>query len=213
MMIRLPRVVVFCLALAAPVSAWCAPAQQRGPEGLPPGAVYRYINAQGNTMLTSVLTPEGVQSGYEVVDSQGRVIRIEPPAPSAEELEEIRAARERARHDAQQAQRDAELMRMYAAPEDAERARDRQISALRLNINYARSNIAQTRTRLEQEISNAARIERSGRQVPENTGLVIDRYTRQISELETDIAHYEQEIIKVREAFEPIIERLRVISR
>ena len=213
MMIRLPRVVVFCLALAAPVSAWCAPAQQKGPEGLPPGAVYRYTNVQGNMVLTSVLTPEGVQVGYEIVDSQGRVIRTVPPAPSADELEEIREARERARSEAQQALRDAELKRMYAAPEDAERARDRQISALQLNIDYARGNLAQTRTRLDQEISSAARIERSGRRVPENTALVIDRYTRQISELETDIAHYEQEIIKVRESFEPIIERLRVISR
>lgn len=213
MMIRLPRVVVFCLALAAPVSAWCAPAQQKGPEGLPPGAVYRYTNAQGNMVLTSVLTQEGVQVGYEIVDSQGRVIRTVPPAPSADELEEIREARERERREAQQALRDAELMRMYAAPEDAERARDRQISALRLNIDYARGNLAQTRSRLDQEISNAARIERSGRQVPENTAVVIDRYTRQISELETDIAHYEQDIVKVRESFEPIIERLRVISR
>ncbi len=213
MMIRLPRVVVFCLALAAPVSVWCAPAPSTGPDGLPPGAVYRYINAQGNMVMTSVLTPEGVQVGYEVVDSQGRVIKTVPPAPSADELAEIREAREQARREQQQAQRDAELMRMYAAPEDAERARDRQISALRLNIDYAKGNITQTRTRLDQEISNAARIERSGRQVPENTALVIDRYTRQISELETDIAHYEQEIIKVRESFEPIIERLRVISR
>ncbi|WP_159556313.1 hypothetical protein [Alcanivorax sp. S71-1-4] len=210
MMIRLPRVAVFCLALAAPVSAWC---QSKGADGLPPGAVYRYINAQGNMVMTSMLTPEGVQVGYEVVDSQGRVIKTVPPAPSADELAEIREAREQARREAQQALRDAELMRMYAAPEDAERARDRQISALQLNIDYARGNITQTRTRLEQEISNAARIERSGRQVPENTALVIERYTRQITELETDITHYEQEITKVRESFEPIIERLRVISR
>ena len=208
---KLSRGVVFSIALAA--SAAVCSATVPGIRPLPPGGVYRYVNPQGNTVLTHMLPDEGVRAGYEIIDSQGRVLHREPPALTGEEAQAQRAAREQALREAEQARRDAELLRMYAAPEDAERARDRQISALQLNIDYARGNISQTRARLEQEISNAARIERSGRPVPENTNLVIERYTRQISDLEQDIAQYERDIEQVHISFEAIIERLRVIVR
>ena len=181
-------------------------------EALPPGAIYRYTNPQGSMVMTHTLPEEGLYAGYDIVDAQGRVIRTVEPAPTPEQQAAMRAQREQALDAERQSQRDRELLRMYAAPDDAERARDRQIAALQLNIDYARGNISQTRSRLDQEISNAARIERSGREVPENTSVLIDRYTRQISDLEAEIAQHEADIEQVRQNFEPIIERLRLIT-
>ena len=167
---------------------------------------------RASSQQPEALPEEGLYAGYDIVDSQGRVIRSVAPAPTPEQQKALRAERAQARDVERQGQRDRELLRMYAAPDDAERARDRQIAALQLNIDYARGNISQTRNRLEQEISNAARIERSGREVPENTSVVIGRYTRQIEDLEAEIVQYEADIEQVRKNFEPIIERLQIIT-
>ncbi|WP_223425463.1 hypothetical protein [Alcanivorax limicola] len=205
-----------CLAVAllsAPTALLARGGKTPEPEALPPGAVYRYINAEGSMVMTHALPEEGIYAGYDIIDAQGRVIQQVEAAPSPAEQETLRAQRDQAREAELQSRRDRELLRMYAVPDDAERARDRQLAALQLNIDYARGNIAQLRSRLDTEISNAARIERSGRDVPEATAVVIERYGRQISDLEQEILQHEADMEQVRENFTPIIERLRQITK
>lgn len=182
------------------------------PEALPPGAVYRYTNTEGSVVMSHTLPEEGIFAGYEIIDGQGRVIqRVDAAPPAKQEL--LRERREQAREAELQVRRDREMLRMYAVPDDAERARDRQLAALQLNIDYARGNISQLRSRLDAEISNAARVERSGREVPEATTVVIERYGRQISDLEQEIRQHEADMVQVRENFAPIIERLHQITQ
>ena len=69
--------------------------------------MYRYTNAQGITVIDRQGVPsEFIAKGYEVLNEQGRVVRVVPPAPTAEEMQKILADRERAKSDAQ-------LLRLY----------------------------------------------------------------------------------------------------
>jgi hypothetical protein len=100
-------------------------------DALPPGALYRFRAADGNLMISSVLPEQAIQSGYEVIDNRGRVLRVVDAAiPEEQRLKMQQEMRIR--------QQDAQLRRLYPTPQDAERARDRQISSLRLGIDYAR---------------------------------------------------------------------------
>lgn len=209
-------------SLVALLSCLClSPAAVLGAEGnkaengepvIPRGALYRYEDEEGQMAVSSTLTREAIEAGYQILDRQGNVIKTVEPAPTEEELEEVKAKRERQRQLERQKREDKRLLRLYAGPEDAIRARDRQLEALKLNIGYTRNNIKQVEDKLSGEISAAARFERQGKEVPESIQATIDRYQRQLSELNEEVAQYKRDMEAVRAEFEPIIKRLRALT-
>ena len=176
------------------------------PEALPPGALYRFRNANGSLMISSVLPEQAIFSGYEIIDNRGRVLRVVAPAMPEEE-------RRKMQEEMRIRQQDNQLKRLYPTPEDAERARDRQIASLRLGIDYARGNITQLDGKLAAEVAKAAESERTGQPVSEAVQANIELYTRQIREQEEKIADIERDINVVSEEFAPIIRRLREIQQ
>lgn len=175
------------------------------PEALPPGALYRFRNASGSLMISSVLPEQAIYTGYEIIDNRGRVLRVVEPAMPEEE-------RRKLQEEMRLRQQDNQLKRLYPTPEDAERARDRQIASLRLGIDYARGIISQLDSKLAAEVASAADAERAGKPVPEAVQANIELYTRQIREQEDKIVDIEKDIGVVSEEFAPIIRRLREIE-
>lgn len=93
-----------------------------GAQAAPGGAVelYRYVNDKGVVVLDRQgVPPQYIGKGYQVLNDQGRVIRTVPPAPTAEELRQRKAAQA-------QASSDAQLLRLYSSLEDVDRARERR---------------------------------------------------------------------------------------
>lgn len=210
-MIRCILIAILLLS-GLPVASAIAAGKKAGEQEIPSGAMYRYRNANGQIVVSSTLPPDAVQRGYEVLDRQGNLIKEVEAGPSPEDLEAMRAQKEKMREQQRQKQEDERLLRLYAGPDDAIRARDRQIEALRLNIGYSRNNIDQVEEKLSEEISAAARFERQGREVPEQIQATIDRYQRQLQELNREVEGYKQDMQEVREEFAPIIKRLRVLT-
>ena len=89
--------------------------------------LYRYVNDRGVTVLDSSVPPQYVSRGYEVLDRDGRVKQVVPPAPSPEEL---RAARIAAEEQQRQRASDETLLRLYASVADLDRAHARQIQQI-----------------------------------------------------------------------------------
>ncbi len=189
-----------------------SPADKKGPEDLPEGAVFRYQDDEGNTRMSSTLPREAIQYGYEIVGHDGRVLETVEPPPTGEELEQRRREQERQRELERQRERDRQLRSQYGDAENARRVRDRQINAIQVNIDYARNSIRQAQSQLDAEITSAAEHERAGREVPEGVDAAIEHYNNQIDTLEKDIREHEAEIDKVREEFAPIIERLEELE-
>jgi len=190
-----------------PVQAPAAP-KQKEPAG---EVMYRYTKPDGTLAVSATLNEQAIHAGYQVLDLSGRVLRREPPAPPEEQARRREAleAREQAR---QQAERDKELERLYAGPEDAVRARDRQLEALELRISYATNTLAQLEEKRDEEVSQAARAERAGRPVPEGTRQAIDEYQRRMAHIRREIAGYQEDKRAVREQYAPIIERLQELE-
>ena len=161
--------------------------------------------------MSATLNEQAIHAGYQVLDHNGRVLRREPPAPPEEQARrrQAMAAEQQAQR---QAERDKELERLYAGPEDAVRARERQIEALELRISYATNTLAQLEEKRDQEVSLAARAERAGRPVPEGTRQAIDEYQRRMAHVRQEIAGYEKDKQAVREQYAPIIERLEELE-
>jgi chromosome segregation ATPase len=193
--------------LALPVLTLAAPKQNE-----PAGEVmYRYTKPDGTLAVSATLNEQAIHAGYQVLDHNGRVLRREPPAPPEEQARR-RQAMEAEQQAQRQAERDKELERLYAGPEDAVRARERQIEALELRISYATNTLAQLEEKRDQEVSLAARAERAGRPVPEGTRQAIEEYQRRMAHVRQEIAGYEKDKQAVREQYAPIIERLEELA-
>src|SRR3990167_3476859 len=109
--------------------------------------LYRYTDERGTTVLSRQgVPPEHIGRGYQVLNEQGRGIRVIPPAPTAEELRRV------------------QLVRLYSTPEDVERARQRKLAELDGLIGVARGNLQSVRNQQANMQSQAAEHERAGRE-------------------------------------------------
>lgn len=197
-------VLVLTLAVSAPLWAWSG---KQGSEAGPGDTYIRHIASDGVVHLNRILTDDAIRSGYQLLDAQGRVL---------EEVEGVNLndeeARQRRIQQAQQAREDEELLRLYAGPDDAERARDRKIDALKLSISYEDNNLSQLEMKLDDEISTAARSERAGQPVPDAVLEAMERLKRQIATSKQKLESFEREIGEVNKEYSPIIKRLNEIK-
>lgn len=148
--------------------------------------LYRYVDDKGVTVISRQgVPPEFVGKGYEVLNDQGRVLRVIPPAPTAEEYARMQAAKARASSDAQ-------LLRLYTNLDDVDRARDRKFAELDGLSSVARGNMQSLRIQQAHLQSQAADHERAGRQVPEPLLAQISNLRDEQQRLQRDIARYKE---------------------
>jgi hypothetical protein len=111
------------------------------------------------------------------------VIKVVPPAPS--EAERQRLAEEKAR-----ASSDAQLMRLYSTTEDIDRALERKLAEVDGLIGVATGNRQSLRTQQVNLQSQAAELERSGREVPAHLVTQIENLKLEQLQLEKDIQRF-----------------------
>ncbi|MGE6792195.1 protein of unknown function [Pseudomonas guineae] len=167
--------------------------------------LYRYVDDRGTTVLSRQgVPPEHIGKGYEVLNDQGRVIKVIPPAPTAEEMKHILAEKARASSDAQ-------LLRFYSTPEDVERARQRKLAELDGLIGVARGNLQSVRTQQANLQSQAANHERAGRAVPAHILAQIDNQKIEQERLKSDILRYQAVRKAADSSFNADRDRLKVL--
>lgn len=148
--------------------------------------LYRYVDDKGVVVLERLgVPPQYIGRGYEVLNDQGRVIQVVPPAPSAQERQRLLEAKARAGSDAQ-------LLRLYASVEDVERAEKRRLSELDSIMGITRGNLQSLRAQQANLQSQAAAHERAGRQVPELLLTQIDNLSREQASLVRDVERFRQ---------------------
>jgi phage terminase Nu1 subunit (DNA packaging protein) len=201
------KIVVLLMALILTSSVW-ARSGQRANERMPDGAYFRHQTSDGVVHLNRTLSMDAIRNGYQLLDQHGRVLEEVEGVPLGDaEAKALRMQR------ARQAREDRDMLRLYAGPEDAVRARDRKVEALELSISYEENNLAQLQMKLDDEIATAARNERAGRDVPELVKEAIDRLQRQIKTAENKLLEFDKEIDRANQEYAPIIERLQVIEK
>ncbi len=148
----LAHVTSLLMALVVALAAVPASAEQQ--------VYYRYLNEQGISVLDDRIPPQYAQKGYEIVSLSGEVLKTVPPAPDAEDLA-AKQALLKLREDFQR------LDRRYSSLADIERAKERKLANLDTNIAILRGNITGFEAQLVSLRSQAADVERAGRQVPD----------------------------------------------
>jgi len=177
--------------------------------------LYRF-KVDGRIVIKDHVPAEYSHMGYEVLNGSGMVIKKVAPAPTAEELA-LRRAEERARElrrqrMSEQRKQDMDLLRLYAKPEDVERARSRKADEIESYIQLQRRRIADLEVKLEQSQGDAANIERRGVEVPADLRLEIAQLQNRIRESHENIKARQQEMIDSTKEFSTQYERVRILQ-
>lgn len=173
--------------------------------------LYRYENEQGIKVMTQTMPPQFVDKGYEVLNSSGRVIKVVPPALTAEELAAQSEEERQKRLSVEQKEKDKKLLSIFSHPSDAERARDRKLEALDGYIGLTRGNILKLKGDYDQLQERAAQMERGGKEVPEHLLENLSSVQRQIRQSEESIKEKEREKEVISQAYQKDIDRLQFL--
>jgi hypothetical protein len=182
-------VLLFALATGA-----FLPSVVRAADG-PVMQLYRYVDSRGVTVLDRQgVPPEYVAKGYEVLNAQGRVVHVVPPAPTTEQIRQAEAART-------QAAADAQLMSLYGSVDDVDRLKARKLAELDALVGVVQGNIQGLAAQQRNLQGQAADQERAGRPVPQTLIDQLDDLRRQQQRLQNDIARYQADRIKAEADF------------
>lgn len=173
---------------------------------------FRYYDEKHESHIDQQISEEHLRFGYDELDSHMQVIRSVPPRPTEKDMERIRAEEKRKAQEEQRAKDDAQLRRLYSSAEDAERARDRQLDAIQLRIDFNTNSLVRLRALRAQEAQRAAGFERNGKPVPKDILKNVDKYDKQILDVQSEMKDHKADQDRLRADFEPTIQRLREID-
>ncbi len=177
--------------------------------------LYRYLNAEGNTVVDYQVPAEFIGGGYEVLNNDGMVINVVPREPTPEERkvedaeqkreQEARAEEERLR------QWDESLMLRYSTVADIEDARHRALGELQIRMSILRGNRRSLKQKVENFQSQAADMERAGMSVDVERLRAIEILQGEIASTERDIRDRQREIEALETVFDADIERFELL--
>lgn len=197
-------VLITCSSLM--MSGWVA-AAGNSPTGK---VVYRYKNKDGVTVLDSSIPPQYVSNGYEIMSLSGKVLKVVAPVVQGAEGERLK----REKLQLQERERDdIQLRRSYSNVADIDAAKNRNLESLRGNISILQANLGSARKRLQNYQSQAAAIERTGRQLPEDLQKNINNLVQEEKDSQLQIQQREAEYKEVEKKFDEDRKRFIEISQ
>lgn len=161
--------------------------------------IYRYKNKDGVTVMDSTIPPEYVNKGYEIVSLSGKVLKVIAPVTQGAEGERLQL--EKLQRDERERE-DIQLRRSYSNVADIDAAKSRNLESLRGNINILQANLVSARSRLQAYQAQAAAIERTGRQLPEDLLKNINNLMQDDKDIQGQIQLREEELKAVEKKFD-----------
>jgi hypothetical protein len=188
------------------------------------GNLYRFIDENGVKTLSRSLPPDAAQRGYDILDDKSmRLIERVPPAPTAEEIAEMKRreqqeaeamrqaeieAGEAEKRREEQARHDHTLLTTYQSEQDLLRARDHDISYRQTRIEAHRQKLAKLERDLIKFQQEAAERELSGGNISPNLQKKLNAVQQEIGLRTQAIAQLEDEIDTLSTKYESDLQRL-----
>lgn len=177
------------------------------------GNLYRYTNAQGVIVVDYHVPADFVSKGYEILNTDGVVIRVVPRQLTEEEKHVMNAQQElEAEASAEEARLrnwDESLLLRYSTLEDIEAARERALRELRIRLSILKGNKRSLKQQVETFQAQAADLERSGREVDVARISAIEDIQAEIATTERSINDRAEEIELVSAAYQKDIDRFK----
>jgi chromosome segregation ATPase len=174
--------------------------------------LYRYKDDNGGVVMGVTVPPEFAKNGYEVLNSNGRVIQTIDPALTPEQIEQKRKLEKLEADRQAQLIENKTLLKRYSHPDDAVRAEMRKLQDLQSVIRLKQGNALVQKTKLEDAETAAADRERAGQSIPDHLLKEVNRANQEILNLNSEIAGHLAEMEAVKKEYNAIVERLIKIT-
>lgn len=200
---RLRRALPWIVLLALPLAVDAKP-------------LYRYRNADGNTVVGFQVPPELISGGYEVLNEKGIVVKVVPRELTEEERKEKNAQERQLAEAKAEEERlrkwDESLMLRYSTIADIEDARRRAMGNLEIRVAILRGNRRGYKQQVENYQEQLANTERAGGEVDVERLREIESLQGEIRAVERDIQKREQEIKELSALYQADIERFEMLQ-
>jgi uncharacterized protein DUF4124 len=174
---------------------------------------YKWIDGEGNVHYTDALPPEAARFGYDIVNSQGVVIKHvdRPKTPEEKAAAKAELAKAQSAKEAAEARvrNDQQMLAAYPTEDDLKRAQRQQSEMLDQNLASAHISLQSQEKVLAELLGHAAELDSSGKPVPATLGKRIADLRKQVEdqrsyierkqkEREDTVAHFDDELAHYR---------------
>ena len=177
--------------------------------------LYKWTDSNGIVRYSDVLPAEAVKYERNVLNPHGDTIEKIDRAPTPEEYARLERRRkqeqEKKRLAAEQAKRDALLLRIYHSEQAIIKIRDNQIATIDYNIRLEQETIKDYTAKINALLKSAAEYQRAKRKVPLTVTKKIDELKTLISKIERVITLKRRKREKIASEFARTLARYRVL--
>lgn len=173
---------------------------------------FRYRNDTGAVVIDSILPPQFVKYGYEVINDKGLVLRTIAPQATEAEIQAKQQQREEQRRREEQFKKDTMLLTRYSSVADIEASQSRVVDEINVRLSILRANLRSLKAQIERQQEEAANAERAGREVPKRLLDNISTMEGEVDDTRKKIAARKKEITAVKRKYAADIERFEYLQ-
>lgn len=173
---------------------------------------FRYVNSEGVTVRSDVLSGEALEHGYDVLDLQGNIVRSvearlddEEKARRREELVQKRIT------ESESDSRDRYLLASFSTVEEIADRKERRLSIISREINQIERTIETNTSQYDKQRERAANIERAGGKVTEAITINMQQIRAAQEESENRLKSLQAEYDETAARFDAYIERFQYL--
>ena len=179
------------------------------------GKLYRF-KVDGRVVIKDSVPAELAPLGYEVLNSQGAVLQVVPreltPAEISERDRQIEEQRQRDKRIARRKAEDEALVRLYAGPDDVDRALKRKTDDVQAHIDLQERRRAESQEKLEAAQQRAANIERQGKEVTPEMKLDIVQLGKAVEDARQKISQRQEEKQRLTDEYAATRRRIELLQ-
>ncbi len=181
--------------------------------GTADAALYRWVDANGRVHYSDTLPQTYQQSGADVMNKQGNVIRRNQSEAERKADAERKAEEQRIRLEKQeQAQLDRALMSTYTSEDEIDLARDNALEHHKLAIKGAEIRAKAVDANVAELNARVALLEKAGKPISPYLQEQLDQAINESLELKRLILQNEEAMVRVRQRYAADKARFRVLS-
>ncbi len=169
---------------------------------------YRYYDSRGIPTISSTVSEQHLQQGYDVLDSRMQLIRHYPPF-SSDKYAQQQALREQA---IAKKISDRHLQETYVSSDRATTQRDRELSNLDEQIQRSGIESKHLSDSLNGNIASAANFDRQNKPIPATLKAQLDKNKTLLSQSNANVAALKAKRDQTSKQFNDVIAQLKIIE-
>ena len=184
--------------------------------------LYKWVDEEGNTHYGDHIPPQYAPKGHQRISDQGTTLEVVPRAKTDKEIAAEKAAAEKAKAEAEARAKieaakrakieakladDSRIINSYTSAKSIEKMRNEKVALIEASVRLAVARNEKFDEELAKLQLNAAKQERSGKAVDENTLKRIAEIQQQIDENNEFISTRRKEQSEINATFEKEIKR------